>query len=332
MKSIFFNQRRLFMKTKTKGFLLTASVCLAMAFTFSCSSDDWLGDPSSSSNGGGEPSSSSNGGGDPSSSSNGGGGYLPCSEAIPLFEVAEGVEHACRRTCEEEGYECVLSCMEKDDIVKHICGGNSIEACNEHYNAECSNGGGDGNSITYEGETYPTVVIGTQTWLAKNLNYAAAGSKCYDDDPAYCQEYGRLYDWETALGVCPSGWHLPSNDDWDELFLYVDSQNDGNGSNEIPYDSYTAGRYLKATSGWNWDDYEDISGNGTDKYGFSAMPGGIGELDGSFLNVGDFGYWWSASENVSYSAYFRRMRYDSEYALWDSYSKTYLSSVRCVKD
>ena len=266
------------MKTKTKGFLLTASVCLAMAFTLSCSSDDWLGDPSSSSNGGGDPSSSSNGGGDPSSSSNGGG-------------------------------------------------------------EPSSSSGGGGNSIIYEDETYPTVDIGTQTWLAKNLNYAVEGSKCYDNDPDYCVQYGRLYDWETALTVCPSGWHLPSDDDWDKLFLYVDSQNDGEGSGGSPYDSYTAGKYLKATSGWNeycsWnedDDCELKSGNGTDKYGFSALPGGYGDSGGSFNYVGDYGFWWSASENDSYGAYYRIMYYDSEYAYWLNGIKSLLFSVRCVKD
>jgi len=242
------------MKTKTKGFLLTASVCLAMAFTLSCSSDDWLGDPSSSSNGGGEPSSSSNGGGDPSSSSNGGGD--PSSS---------------------------------------------------------SNGGG--NSITYEGETYPTVDIGTQTWLAKNLNYAVAGSKCYDDDPANCQEYGRLYDWETAMSVCPSGWRLPSNEDWDMLIDYA-------GGSE------TAGAKLKSISGWN------DNGNGTDQYGFTALPGGGYGEDGSFFDIGGFGIWWSASEGGGYGngAYIRGILYNDEGAHKDGTDKSGLFSVRCVRD
>jgi uncharacterized protein (TIGR02145 family) len=203
--------------------------------------------------------------------------------------------------------------MEKDDIVKHICGGNSIEACNEHYNAECGDDGGDGNSITYEGETYPTVVIGTQTWFAKNLNYAVAGSKCYDNDPDYCQEYGRLYDWETALGVCPSGWHLPSNDDWDRLMDYV-------GGSE------TAGAKLKSISGWNND------GNGTGEYGFSALPGGLGLSDGSFYDVGSGGYWCSATGSSAGYFYGRYMAYSFGSMGRSDFDKSGLFSVRCVKD
>src|SRR5215469_10890371 len=79
-----------------------------------------------------------------------------------------------------------------------------------------------------DSKTYRTVVIGTQTWMAENLNYNATGSKCYNDSTQYCDLYGRLYDWTTAmagvssssanpsgvLGICPVGWHLPSDAEW----------------------------------------------------------------------------------------------------------------------
>jgi uncharacterized protein (TIGR02145 family) len=170
-----------------------------------------------------------------------------------------------------------------------------------------------GSPITYGGETYQTVVIGTQTWMARNLNYNESGSKCYNNNPANCATYGRLYDWATAWEICPSGWHLPSNDEWYELTDVVGGQT-------------IAGRYLKTTSGWN------NNGNGMDDYGFSALPGGRGGSDGSFYDVGSLGYWWSSSEFTNYFAYERCMYYDNEGVYWKGYDKNNLFSVRCVKN
>jgi len=221
-------------------------------------------------------------------------------------------------------------------------------------------GGGSGDStqanvvygadVTYEGETYKTVVIGSQTWFQRNLNYAVEGSKCGDGsslsstNTATCNTYGRLYDWVTAMklptscktsscatsistphqGICPSGWHIPSDADWDKLYRYAD----GTSGTSSLYYSPTAGRYLKARNGWN------SNGNGEDKFGFAALPGGSGFSGfNSFDEVGDYGYWWSASEASVYSAYYRYMIYDGEYADWGSSDfKSYSRSVRCVKD
>jgi uncharacterized protein (TIGR02145 family) len=215
-----------------------------------------------------------------------------------------------------------------------------------------SSGGGqggvvNGTPVTYEGETYPTVVIGTQTWLAKNLNYAAEGSKCHDNDPANCTTYGRLYDWSTAMGftsscntsvcssqiqsphrgICPSGWHLPSDDDWDKLFRYVDGTSDP----ESPYASPTAGKYLKAKSGWRLStgivEIENL-----DTYGFSALPGDYGYPSGDFGSVGSSGYWWSADERDSSGAYYLSMSYGYDSVNSGRRTKSYLYSVRCVQD
>jgi uncharacterized protein (TIGR02145 family) len=199
-----------------------------------------------------------------------------------------------------------------------------------------------GTPVTYQGETYQTVVIGSQTWMARNLNYDVSGSKCYNDSPSNCDTYGRLYDWATAMalpdcgygtscgsqiganhrGICPSGWHIPSNADWDKLVRYVD----GSSGTSSPYDSPTAGRYLKSTSGWN------SNGNGTDEFGFAALPGGNGSSDGNFGNVGSNGNWWSATEYIAYNAYIRYMGYDYEDVLYYDNSKDNLFSVRCLQD
>jgi uncharacterized protein (TIGR02145 family) len=185
---------------------------------------------------------------------------------------------------------------------------------------------GSYGSLSHQGKTYKTVVIGTQTWTAENMNYDVGVSKCYDNSPANCDKYGRLYDWATAMTVCPSGWHLPSNADWDKLFRYAD----GTSGTESPYGSQTAGKYLKATSGWN--DSQGKSGNGEDKFGFSALPCGTGNSGGSFRNVGSTGYWWSSSEGTSDYAYYYRLRSDIEGTGSGDDDKSYLYSVRCVKD
>ncbi len=210
-----------------------------------------------------------------------------------------------------------------------------------------SSGGGSGSSSSTGGSgTIEAVRIGDLTWMKRNLDTNVLGSKCYDGDPANCVKYGRLYDWATAMkldpscnskscsgeilpkhqGICPAGWRIPSNADWDALFRWVDEENDGEGDGS-PYGSYTAGRYLKASSGW----YDD--GNGTDKYDFSALPGGYGRSDGYFGLAGRYGIWWSSTENEDYGyAYSRDMGYSNEDASWDVIVESILFSVRCVQD
>jgi uncharacterized protein (TIGR02145 family) len=180
--------------------------------------------------------------------------------------------------------------------------------------------GVSGGSFTdsRDGKKYRAVKIGSQTWMAENLNYNASGSKCYGNLESNCKKYGRLYDWNTAMKACPKGWHLPSKAEWDVLMNSVGG-------------SSTAGRHLKATSGWNDDNGK--SGNGQDTYGFAALPGGNGYSGGYFNNVGNYGGWWSSTEDDSYyNAYLRYMNYSSESVLSYNYDKYYLFSVRCVQD
>jgi uncharacterized protein (TIGR02145 family) len=188
--------------------------------------------------------------------------------------------------------------------------------------------------VSYGNESYEAVLIGTQTWLARNLNYepSIGNFKCYSNNSKNCDTYGLLYDWATAMdlsssclnlscsyslprkGICPEGWHLPSDADWDALITAVGG-------------SSTAYGYLKATSGW---DYSHISqnnnDNGTDAYGFSALPGGAS----SFYSTGEYGVWWSASENVANSAYYLRIGHYNN--VNSSSNKSELYSVRCLQD
>ncbi|MDR1812383.1 MAG: hypothetical protein LBQ87_06120 [Candidatus Fibromonas sp.] len=233
------------------------------------------------------------------------------------------------------------------------CGGDNVDEL-PYFNSlasgsssfvSCTDPVVSNGSVTCGGQTYKTIVIGTQTWMAVNLNYNAPGSKCYNNNLSYCDEYGRLYNWSTAMGfeskcnnrtcssqiqsphqgICPSGWHIPSSSDWGKLSRYID----GTSGSFLGYVSSTAGKHLKTTSGWN------SGGNGTDQYSFSALPGGYGRAeDGSFDDVGNFSIWWSASENesTSYFAYNRYMTYDSDNAKWANDHKSRLFSVRCLKD
>jgi len=192
--------------------------------------------------------------------------------------------------------------------------------------------GGDGGysgsygSIEYCGQTYKTVVIGTQTWFAENVNCPTDENSiwnfwdCYNNDPSNCSKYGRLYDWYTARVACPNGWHLPNVNEWRMLI-------DAVGGSSI------AGKHLKSTSGWN------DNGNGDNKYGFSALPAGYGISEG-FSGVGFQGVWWSADElccgnpfnNFAYH-YFTKYNADSISLSSRSYDyKSVLNSVRCVKN
>jgi len=168
-----------------------------------------------------------------------------------------------------------------------------------------------------DNKTYKTTKIGTQVWLGENLNYEAEGSVCYKNDPANCDKYGRLYNWNTAMKVCPKGWHLSSNEEWEELVAAVGGQK-------------TAGKHLKAKSGWNWYGFD---GNGLDSYEFFALP------IPDDLNIGLRGSWWSATEydetRYGYTnnlAYKWIMREDSERVGHGYEAKSILFTVRCLQD
>jgi len=142
-----------------------------------------------------------------------------------------------------------------------------------------------------DGQTYKTVKIGEQWWMAENLNYRYiqqtaeedSSSYCYNDDPANCAKYGRLYQWSAAMVVCPEGWHLPTEAEWFALFNAVGG-------------IATAGTMLKSTEGWI------NNGNGSDSYFFSALPAGYRDYDGYFYNEGYSAFFWSSTEGSSHNA------------------------------
>jgi uncharacterized protein (TIGR02145 family) len=199
------------------------------------------------------------------------------------------------------------------------------------------------NPVTDNCQAYKTAVIGTQTWMAENLNYDVAGSKCYDNDISNCDKYGRLYDWATAMalpstcnsmdcssqvetkhrGICPEGWHISSIEEWETLLYYVKSDK---GCSSLGFlGTECAGEYLKATSGWN------ESGNGLDTYGFSALPGGLSFDGDDFNSVGGAGFWWSTTVDAR-SDKITAIVIGKDFLGLFPDSKSSLYSVRCLKD
>lgn len=276
--------------------------------------------------------------------------------------------------CGGESYD-VLAEFCSDNRVYDLCGGQSYDVrFNECQGGSvvdvtrccsvsgiCSSESERYNYKTHFCDSRPTqykiyrmTTIGTQTWMAENLDYADSvttpslkgKSWCYNNKPDSCVKYGRLYTWAAAIdsvrlynggngvdcgygkactlpekrGICPPGWHLPSYDEWETLFTAVGGKS-------------TAGKVLKSQTGW----YD--SGNGTDAFGFSALPAGRWHIYDFFDEVGYRAYFWSSSEvwtseDGSLSAYIMGLRYGSDYGRLDyDYNNKGLGfSVRCLQD
>ena len=164
-----------------------------------------------------------------------------------------------------------------------------------------------------DGQVYPIVQIGNQCWLQKNMNYETGTSWCYAYDTSNCNTYGRLYDWHTAIGICPSGWHLPSDEEWTILTAFLGGE-------------FIAGSKMKSVSGWYFN------GNGTNSSGFTALPGGNCYRNELFNGRTSRAYFWSSTETSSINAWNRHLYYNQEAVSRDNYGKTHGFSVRCVKD
>ncbi|MBR6449778.1 MAG: fibrobacter succinogenes major paralogous domain-containing protein [Fibrobacter sp.] len=170
-----------------------------------------------------------------------------------------------------------------------------------------------------DGQVYKTVKIGEQTWMAENLNYKVENSYCYKDSTKYCDKYGRLYTWQTAKTMCPDDWHLPTMEEFLTLITVVGGYNKSG--------TYTKSGMLKSLSGWR------NSGNGSDNYGFSALPAGQGK---SFINESIYAYFWSSTEynnGDKNKAYSMALDYNSDIiGLVTADKLSAFLSIRCIKN
>jgi len=225
-----------------------------------------------------------------------------------------------------------------------------------------------GSVTDYEGKLYKTVKIGNQWWMAENLNtrhfyngteiplvesnsdwaelsYSQKAFCYYDNSSTHGTMYGALYTWSAAMngeastninpsnvqGICPCGWHLPSDVEWMELEMslgmsYVQAY-------EMGWRGTDEGDKMKSTSGWFNE------GNGTNNSGFSALPGGQ-RADGTFIDLTQLALFWSSTEyfNMTHLAFNRTLSYAYPQVGWFrsahyyGYPKNYGFSVRCIKD
>ncbi len=182
-----------------------------------------------------------------------------------------------------------------------------------------------------DNQTYKTIEIGNQTWMAENLNFTpdTGNSWCYGNDTNNCDTYGRLYDWDTAREVCPEGWHLPSDDEWTSLITELDPS-----ASSTLIQSTIAGGMMKSTgtieegTGLWYDPNEGA----TNESGFSGLPGGFRNYSGSFSLLGSSGGWWSSDETDSSRASFQSMGHRFSYVYRYDNPKQLGFSVRCIKD
>ncbi len=191
-----------------------------------------------------------------------------------------------------------------------------------------------GTVTDIDGNVYTTVRIGNQWWMAENLRVTyyrngteipnvtddidwgnlSTGAYCYY--PSNAATYGYLYNWYAVIrsDLAPAGWHVPTDEEWNTLNNFLGSD---------------AGKKLKSTTGWN--DYNGASGNGTDDYGFAALPAGYRYTDGNFTNMGNSATFWSATEN-SYDPWYRGLTCgNTKFYLGNSVKGSGLS-VRLLRD
>ncbi len=196
-----------------------------------------------------------------------------------------------------------------------------------------------GDPLIYDGQSYATKMMPDgKCWMAENLNIgtmingsgnqtdnATIEKYCYGDNTANCTTYGGLYQWdemmqyvttESTQGVCPTGWHLPSDAEWTSL------------KNDLP-----AGERGSRLAGDNslWNDGALVQSANFGTSGFAALPGGFRYTNGSFTSHGNNVILWSSTEIGSY-AWLRSLYYDNTGVNRDNYDKAFGFSVRCVRD
>ena len=163
-----------------------------------------------------------------------------------------------------------------------------------------------------DGTSYRTVKIGYQIWMAENLRYVSEGNHCYNDDENQCEKFGRLYEY--SEGICPAGWHMPSQAEWTVLF-------DAVGGIAV------AGKALRAVGAWNAENYP-LTADDTDAYGFSSLPSGV-YIFGDHENAGFYISSTLVGDDAVYDVGFVG---NQDAAAESNALFTTAISVRCVKD
>lgn len=192
---------------------------------------------------------------------------------------------------------------------------------------------------TRDSKTYTTVPIGTQCWMAENLNIgtridgssnqannATIEKYCYENSEAQCDVYGGLYQWNEMMnytttpgvqGICPDGWHLPTDAEWTALTTYLGGES-------------VAGGKMKETGTTHWN---SPNTGATNSSGFTGLPGGYRNIGGTFGGLGSDGYFWSSSEYSTTNAWARGLSYSSAFVYrYIGLNKSYGFSVRCLRD
>ena len=232
---------------------------------------------------------------------------------------------------------CKTSCASDTDCWStHICSGGACLACGV-------------GSVTYLGETYPTVQIGTQCWLAKNLNVgtmipgntnqannAVIEKYCYDNLEANCTTYGGLYQWNEAMqyvttagtrGICPVGWHIPTDAEQYTLENYLKDDGQACNASRSAYECATAGAKLKQAGTTLWKS----TNNATNSSGFTALPAGARYSNGTFQYISTHTHFWSSSDSGA-NALERDLFYSLSTIVRRGFEKVYGFSVRCIKE
>jgi len=248
----------------------------------------------------------------------------------------------------EDGASCTAKALADSSGYKIICGGDSVGVVLNGEQGEKGDKGDQGEQgpkgdkgdkgdpgipkcpsydaskqfcDARDGRVYKYVAIGTQTWMAENLNFVTDSSLCYDNDPANCETYGRLYAGKSS-DPCPSGWRLPTEGEYDELEEFAGGASGG------------AGKKLTATSGWYSESGE--SRDGTDDYGFAVLAAGYYTAYDSipFSDLGmSANFWTSTIDELGMQVYMHMWgEFNSFYAVHGHSETQNYKSIRCIKD
>lgn len=269
-------------------------------------------------------------------------GYDIMCGGVKKGEVLNGSEGAsCDIVGDVNGVLTIKCGTKTSTLYKAMCGKIPYDPAN----SECNNG-----TLyltdTRDDNVYRVVSIGDQIWMAENLNYkTATGSYCNPYIADFCDTYGRLYTWTTAIdrstdecgpghvcdlgsgnvqGICPDGWHIPTQDEWKTLVINVDESLGG-----VWNEANVAAKYLKTTT--DWKIFSEIENK--DTFDFSALPAGLANSSGDYGFVHHYADFWSASQSDDDSEVFvMELSYTTDRVMVTSSNKNQRYSIRCIRD